>query len=57
MWDLQGILLYGVSVYRSIEHRNERQPERIRENGTLVPYADILPDPFVDPEYAKKLAA
>jgi hypothetical protein len=53
MWDLQGILLY-----RSIEHRRDRDTsERIRIED-LVPYIyDRSTDPRIDPEAAKKLAA
>lgn len=51
MWELQGLLLY-----KSIERRNEidrtsRMPE------AFDPYADLLRDPRLDPEEAKKLAA
>ena len=52
MWDLQGFLLY-----RSIEHRNEIRPDRIRDEDALIPYAHLLRDPRLDPEEAKKLAA
>ena len=52
MWDLQGFLLY-----RSIEHRNESRHDRVRDDGMLIPYADRLHDPRVDPEEAKKIAA
>jgi hypothetical protein len=53
MWDLKGMLLY-----RSIEHRNEgfNQPQlRIEEDFT--PYGEIIRDPRVNPEAAKKIAA
>ena len=53
MWDLQGILLY-----RSIEHRNERHDHlAFVPDDVLVPYANLLRDPRIDPEEAKKLAA
>ncbi len=54
MWELQGILLY-----QSIEHRNRARAAK-REGldpETLVPYADLLRDPRVNPEEAKKIAA
>ena len=53
MWDLQGILLY-----RSIEHRNERRAQlELIPDDVLIPYANLLRDPRVDPEEAKKIAA
>jgi hypothetical protein len=53
MWELQGMLLY-----RSIEHRNRRNDRRdgIREDAQL-PYENLIRDPRVNPEEAKKIAA
>jgi hypothetical protein len=53
MWHLQGMLLY-----RSIEHRNEGwdQP-RVRIEEDYTPYGEILRDPRLNPEAAKKIAA
>ena len=53
MWELQGMLLY-----RSIEHRNRRNDRRdgIRETDQL-PYENLIRDPRVNPEEAKKIAA
>ena len=52
MWELQGMLLY-----RSIEHRNRRSDRRdgIREDAGL-PYENLIRDPRVNPEEAKKIA-
>ena len=53
MWDLQGILLY-----RSIEHRNEQRSQTaLIPDDVLIPYADLLRNPRIDPEEAKKIAA
>ena len=53
MWDLKGILLY-----RSIEHRNEGWGKpRVRIEEDFGPYRDMLRDPRMNPEEAKKIAA
>ena len=54
MWELQGMLLY-----RSIELRDRRRNERrdgIREEDQL-PYENLIRDPRLNPEEAKKIAA
>lgn len=51
MWELQGILLY-----RSIEHRGEGESELPTED-VLIPYANLIRDPRLNDEEARKLAA
>lgn len=53
MWDLQGYLLY-----KSIEHRNDRQPShRDGIDDIITAYDRRIHDPRVDIEAAKKIAA
>lgn len=55
MWDLQGFLLY-----RSIERRGETDSTTPRDGireADLIPYADIIRDPRINPEEAKKIAS